>query len=276
MPHSIKQFNVRLAAGKLMRISSEDRQFGESNDDFSLNYNGSAFCQNVRAVVVKSISFKHNFPNLFKVEGSVPSQNTLYSMVWNGVQVSFEIPAGWYSATELATTLTNVANAQPGVAGFLCELQGAPVPTLQRKFVFSSGGVSFQLLSKDDGNTMADVLGIPFTTADNVATKIATYLPDLGGIKTIYVCSDKLSSSQMVASSNNGENIPVLSEVPVEVGFGEQILYQPYEAAVDAVVYANTKNLDAFNIRLCARNGSALPLNQYPLTIVLKFIYDYL
>lgn len=275
MPVRMNDFNDKLCQGRLMRISSEDRNPGETNDRFKINFNNSAYCQNIRAVVVKSISFKHNFPNLFKVgpDVGIPAQNTLFRMVWNGVEVEAEVPAGWYGATELATTLTNVINALPTVSGFLVELQVAPVPDLQRKFVFSSGGISFQLLSKESGNTMADVLGITFDTADNVATKIANSLPDLGGLTMAYVCSPELSSNQMVASSNNGENIPVLTEVPITVGFGKQVLYEPYEAAMESVVYPSKRNLNSLSIRLCARNGSALRLDQYPLTLVLKFIY---
>jgi hypothetical protein len=279
MPVRIREFNDKLAQGRLMRISSEDRNPGETNDRFKINFNNAAYCQNLKAVIVKSVSFKHNFPNLFKVgqnDGGIPAQNTLYKMIYNGLEIEVEIPAGWYTASELASTLTNVINADPAVSGFLVELQGSPIPTLQRKFVFSSGGVSFQLLARNSGNSMGDVLGITFDTADDVSTKIANSLPDLGGLKTAYICSPELSSNQMVASSNNGENIPVLTEVPIKVGFGEQILYEPYEAAMESVVYPSTRNLNSLSIRLCARNGSALPLDQYPLTLVLKFIYYHL
>jgi len=271
-------FNDKLAQGRLMRISSEDKQAGETNDRFKINFNNSAFAQNIKAIVVKSVSFTHNFPNLFKVtsqDGGIPAQNTLFKMVWAGSEVEGEVPAGWYTATELATTLTTVMNALPTVSGFLVELQGSPTPTLQRKFVFSGGGVSFQLLDKTDGNTMADVLGISFTTADDIFTKIVEYLPDLGGLKTAYICSPELSSNQTVASSNNGENIPVLTEVPIKVGFGEQIIYEPFESAMDSVVYPDSRNRNNLSIRLCARNGSALPLNQYNLTLILKFIFHH-
>ena len=268
-------FHDMVAKGKLLRISSQDKQAGQSNSDFYVNFNNSSYAQRkIKALVVKTISFKHVFPNLFKTSVAPFAQNTLFKMKWNGADVEAEVPQGWYSASELADTLTNIMNALPTVSGFLVELQSSPIPALQRKYVFSSSGVSFQLLGKDSGNTMADVLGIPFDTADDISTKIATYLPDLGGTTMAYLCSSDLGTSQLLSSSQNGgQNENVISEIPITGAFGSEIYYEPDNSELTALVFQGSDNqLTRMSLRLCARNGSVLDLQQNDLTVVFKIL----
>lgn len=265
-------FEQSLAEGKLLRISSEDRREGETNDNFTINLNNTSFTQNIKAIAIKSISFKHVFPNIFNVAGG---GNNEFTFVLNGVQETVTLATGWYSVTELGVALTNAINALVGISGFLVKLEASPVPQYQRKIVFSGDGIdTFQLLNKADGNAMADFIGIKSSTAEDVSTKTAQLLPDSGGLSMAYVCSPELSSANMAASSNNGENIPVLTEVPVNVSYGSEILYDgKASGAMSTIFYPSIRNISSLSIRLCARNGSALELNQHNFTMVLKILY---
>jgi len=261
----------KLARSKLLRISSEDRGSTQTNDNFSINLNNSSFVQNTSGVVVKSVSFRHNFPNLFS---TTASHNNVFTMTFNTVDIDVTVPVGWYNSTELIGVLATAINAHASVTNaFTVSLQVAPVPALSRKIVFTaSGGDTFALLTKDSGNTMAHILGIIETTAEDINSKTATSTPDLAGIKSVYVCSSQLSDNNLVASSNSGEVTDVLVHIPVKVGFQEQIIYESYDDSLDTIAFKNSKNINSFGIKLCSRTGAALPLNQYNFTLILRIL----
>jgi len=262
----------KLQRSKLLRISSEDKRSDEANDNFTINLNNSSFVQNTSGVVIKSVSFRHNFPNIFDV--GTASNNTL-SFLYNTVQEEVTIPVGWYSAIELAAVLTTAINALPAVTNaFTVSLEVAPVPILSRKFVFTASGGDTSAMQIKEDNDMADVLGITANTVD-LAVQTAQSTPDLAGIKSVYICSPELSDNNMVASSNNGEVTAVLVAVPVTVGYQEQIIYESFDDELDTVSFKNSKNINNFNIRLCTRTGAALPLNQYNLTMILRVLPDF-
>ena len=263
----------RVQRSKLLRISSEDRGENETNDDFSINLNNSSFVQNTSGIVVKSVSFRHNFPNLFNVGDSF---NTRFTLTYNTQIIDVDVPAGWYTATELAGVLTTACNAHASITNaFTVALQVTPVPTLSRKFVFTaSGGDTFALHDKVL-NSMGDVLGITADTVEDAAAKTADSTPDLAGIKSVYICSNALSDNNMVASSKHWEITNVLVHIPVKVGFMEQIVYESFDDTLDTVMFKSSKNIQSFQIRLCTRSGAALPLDQYNLTLVLRVLPDF-
>ena len=164
------------ARGKLLRISSEDKQRGQTNTDFSVVLNNASFVQNVRGVVAKSVSFKHVFPNVF--EG-----NRQFLFKYNGVNeyVDVEIPIAWYNVDNLREALETAINADPAIQNPITVTLSTNV---NPRFVFTaSGGDTIAIISKADANPMGDVLGITVSTALG-ASQTANVLPDRGGLRT--------------------------------------------------------------------------------------------
>ena len=79
--------------GKLLRISSEDKQNGQTNSNFSVNLGNSAFVQSVKAVVVKTVSFKHVFHNIY--QSTQTNRNNLFKYSYNSTESSITIPEAY-------------------------------------------------------------------------------------------------------------------------------------------------------------------------------------
>lgn len=257
------------ANGKLLRISSEDRQVGESNSDFSVVLNNAPWVQNVRGFVVKSVSFKHIFPNIY-------DGNNTFTFRHNGsTDESVTIPIGWYDATTLAAALETAINALPAVVNSMTIILSVGTSSSEKRYTFTmSGGDTIQLLKKNSSianNSMAHPVGINEDSID-AAIVTADSLPDLGGLNTAYICSADLASSNSSASSNNGESVPIITEVPITSGFTQQVHYRSYDDSLDTIIYHGKRSFTKISFQLCTRSGQVLDLRQHNLTIMLKMI----
>ena len=163
-----------VARAKLLRLSSEDKQGGESNASFSVILNNASFVQNVHGIIPKSVTFKHTFPNLYD------GNNTIV-YTYDGTQSSFTITPAWYDVSELITALNAGFAADIVVTGsVIVSLDSVTSSTEYLKF---TSDLAFTVHGKDI-NPMADVLG-----ADGSAALTMVYPPDLGGLSTVYLCS---------------------------------------------------------------------------------------
>jgi hypothetical protein len=257
--------------GKLLRISSEDRSAEQTNGNFSVNLGNSSYVQNVLGIVLKSASIKHVFPNVF--DGN---QDFLFN--YNGAPLTATVPAGWYSALEYASELEVQINALvPVVNAITVTLVDTPATSTKNKYFTwtASGGDIIGLYAKDDPtnpNPAADLVGIS-TTTGLLVSHTAQYLPDFGGISEIYICSGSLASYNASASSNGGENVSIVSEIPVNVDFGQQISYRSNDSDLDTIVFPNLRSLNEIDIQLCTRAGILLDPLQNPVTLVFKLLH---
>jgi len=261
----------RLSRGKLLRISSEDRSVGETNGDFHVSLGNSSFVQNVIGIVLKSVSVKHVFPNVF-------SGNNSFVFLYNGAPQTAIVPTGWYSAAQYAAELQIQINALPAVLNNITvALVDTPATTSLNKYFTwqASGGDIIALFSKDDPvnqNPAGDLVGITVSTAPN-AFQVADSLPDFGGLSELYICSGALGSNNAAASSNSGENIPLVCEVPVEAAFGNQIFYRSNDSDLDSIIFPSLRSFTRIDIQLCTRAGVVLDPQQNPVTLVFKLIH---
>jgi hypothetical protein len=262
----------RIARGKLLRISSEDKSAGQNNADFTVRLGNTSYVQNVRGVVLKSVSFKHVFPNVF--DGN--PGNTSFSFVYDGVTETVVIPEGWYSAEDYMAVLETAINALPAVTSVIT-ITLPPVPlgsTLTRKFTFTSAGPDLiGLINKPDGNDAADLVGIATTTIQALS-HVADYLPDFGGLSTIYLCSGVLAGYNAAASSNSGEQVPVVTPIPLDVDFGREVFYEAKDPIQEAIIFRNDRNLNSIDLQLCTRAGARLQLQQNNLTATFRILHS--
>jgi len=255
-----------IARGKLLRISSEDKQIGETNANFSVLLNNTSFVQNVKSVVTKSISFKHVFPNIY--EGN----QTLF-FNYDSVDYDIVVPVGWYNSTSLIASINAQMVAEAGIGSIIMSEYVDPLlsSTAQNtKFRFTSD-LDLIIYSKDNGNSMADIIGVE---VENVAATVVDmgYLPDLGGLQTVYLCSSELAGNNASASSNSGEQVQVVTEIPINVSFGQTVFYRSLDSDLDSIVYPGALNLTRVSLSLCTRGGQTLDLQQNNLTCLFKII----
>ena len=252
--------------GKLLRISSEDKQKGQTNSNFSVNLGNSAFVQSVKACAVKSISFKHVFPNIF-------SGNQTLKLKYNSVDYEFTIPVGWYNSSDLITVLNALFVAEVGITSLVLSLVVDPSGSSSAqnsKFNFVSDQPII-IYAKENGNPMADIIGVG--DADLTGTNVTmVWLPDLGGLSTVYLCSQIIADSNTTASSGEGEIVPVVTEIPIDVPFGSSVFYRTVDADLDTITYQNARQLTTVDLSLCTRSGAVLDLQQSNLTATFRLV----
>jgi hypothetical protein len=264
-----------VAHGKLLRISSEDKGAGQNNANFEVQLGNASFIQNVHGVVLKSMSFKHVFPNVFEVNGVAGSGNSGFTFSYNGAPLTANIPEAWYTAEDYRTQLELSINALPAVLNpITVALDSIPATSaLTRKFVFTATAPdTIGLINKTDGNLAADLVGIN-TTTGQALTHTADWLPDFGGLSTIYLCSGILASVHCTASSNGGEQVPVVTPIPINVDFGREVHYESKDHLQDTIFFSNYRNLNTVDLRLCTRLGNTLSLQQNNLTATFRLLH---
>jgi len=256
----------RAHRGKLLRVSSADKDVGQTNSNFSVSLGNSAFIQNVKAICVKSVNFKHVFPNVF--EG-----NQTFKFRYDFVDYEIKVPIAWWDATSLATYLDTEMSAL--VAGIGCALVVSPAgaPAAQNTyFSFTNAtAFAFTIYSKENGNALADVLGISEDLSVTLDGR-AQFLPDLGGLSVVYLCSNVVAGANAAASSNDGENVNIVTEIPINVQFGGEISYRSLDHHLDTILFQNPKGLVSIDFALCTRAGEILSLQQNNLTMTLRLI----
>jgi hypothetical protein len=252
--------------GKLLRISSYDKIAG-SNSDFKVTLNNASFVQNVRGVVLKSVSFKHVFPNIY--EG-----NNTFLFGYNSELLSITLDPAWYDGTSFQEALEVKINALPEVVNQVTvtlEVDPPLASSYNKKLKFDAGADTIMLMNLEDGNTMALECGI-LTTTDYQNSHIADSIPDLGGLQTVYICSSALAGANSAASSSGGENVPIITEIPINNCFGSTISYRAFDDDLEAIIYPNKRQLTEIDIALCTRTGEILDLAQHDLTLMFKIV----
>jgi len=257
----------RAHRGKLLRISSADRDVGQSNSSFSVSLGNAGFVQNVKAVVVKSVSFKHVFPNIF-------AGNQTFRFRYDLTDYEIKVPVAWWNATSLATYLNTEMSTL--VAGIGCALVVSPAgaPSAQNTYFEFTNITAFQLIiySKENGNALADVLGISEDLITTPLNQRAQYLPDLAGLSVVYLCSNAIAGANAAASSNDGENVNIVTEIPITVPFGGEVSYRSLDHELDTIMFQNPKGLNSIDFTICTRAGETLDLQQNNLTVVTRLV----
>ena len=246
---------------KLLRISSEDRNFANSpsTSDFVTTFGNMDGLQNAKSVIVKQISF----PNIFH---NINATNRILTYNIGGTPSTIQIPIGQYDVTEFITALEN--------AGTGIGLDLTLNTTNNRMLLATTTAV--QWLDIKQGNAMAEVLGITVgggSTGDvNAFTPIGVI--SLGGPHNVYVESNTLGETNLVGSDE--KTINILAVVPITVPYGGVEHYISSHSEIDDVDSTSLrhgKNIQKIDIRLLDKYGEVMDLLGQHITIVLKIFY---
>ena len=264
-----------VSRGKLLRISSEDKKEGQNNANYSVSLGNTSYVQNVRGIILKNLSFKQVFPNVFTVNDIAGSGNSSFTFNYNGVYETVIFDEGWYTAADYRAQLELLINALPAILNpITVTLPSVPTgSSLSRKFTITpSGGDLIGWVNKTSGNNAADLVGIQNDTG-LLAVLVADYLPDFGGLSTIYLCSGTLAGYNAAASSNGGEQVPIIAAIPINTEYGKEVYYESKDPLLDIIFFNNDRNLDAIDLSLCTRDGTKLSLQQNNMTALFRLIH---
>lgn len=231
----------------IFRLDSRDRtDDSNSNTDFRIE----TLPLHVRVLRLKQVII----PNLFDNIRAMPASNRNSSFVYTtggGLPQTIVLPDGFYSlgqlhgALELELAALSITFAYDEVTG--------------QTTVMNGGVVAFELRDAEDGNTMADALGISETvTIAPGGTYVITNRPNLYNHSMVYVASERLSNGYNLIADK--KRLPIIATVPVDVEYGRNILYEPHTLHNVRFTEQNGSNIESCDIKLINHDGEVLPL----------------
>jgi hypothetical protein len=125
----------------------------------------------------------------------------------------------------------------------------------------------------DAGNDMANVLGILISSTVPAATFTSFGLPDLTGMKHVFITSNKLTNGTNLISQT-GTNFCMLGDVLVDVPFGEYVMREFNEETTNHFYYIGMRNCASFDLELYAEGTQQLvELNGLSWSVILEMFY---
>jgi hypothetical protein len=228
--------------------------------------------KNVRGVTFKTFTIRNVFPN---VVASGPLQNNIFSYTVGGTPYTETVAEGFYTASELIAYLEPLIQATLAASGIV------PLPTLdtftyepiQMKFkmTFNGNGAGTVITLDGDGtqlsiNTLMGNTGVLTMPTD---PPVATFMEDLvnmGGVDTVCVCCEELSNSNTYHNgirdmNPSGRLSNCIQMVPIQVGFGEMMVYNSFDTDADSLRYFLPQDTTQITISITDIAGNVLDLS---------------
>lgn len=243
---------------KLLRISSRDRNnLADSTSNFYVNVNNVKPLQIAKAVIVKQVTLPNTMYN-------IDENNRSFTYNIASSPTTVQIAVGQYNTTTLISALQTAASAVG-----LAITQNAT--TLKLEFT-NTTNIEYLDISE---NPMAEVLGIEYGqgSGSDVASFNATGLPDLAGIKNVFVESQALGEDNLIQSNSKTKNI--IAIIPIDTAFGGYQQYLTPHAEIDDNDNRTHggHNKQTIDITLRDSRNNIIDLNGHHIEIVLKIYY---
>ncbi len=234
-------------AQMIFRLDSRDRTIdSKSTTDFQIE----TIPIHVRILRLKQVIIPNLFDNIRNNPPSNKNSTFLYT-TGGGLPQTLIIPNGFYSLSQLHTALETGLSALSITFTY---------DSITGQTTISNGGaVDFGILDFEDGNTMANVLGIQSSaTIAPAGTYIATNRPNLYNHSMVYIASEKLTNGYNMVADR--KRLPILATVPVDKEYGQNILYEPHTLHDISFQEHGGTDIESVDIRLVNHDGETLSL----------------
>lgn len=244
---------------RLLRLNSDNANVALSdipNGKHVFNTNDSDLAQ-IRHVALKCALIPNS-------EYSIHSGNNVFN--WIDVTLkTVTVPVGQYDTAELLIALNALVQV---ITPTMVITQTA----LTQKLNFTAG-VNIEVNSKktDPLSTMATSLGV--TTDSGVTMNFdAPSLPDLTGLKHVYIVSRALSNQTQLLTGLTGQSkFPIFGDVPITSPFGSYTVDNTNsENTLDYSDFHSLKNCSQVDIQLVDESGRTIELNGLPWILMLR------
>jgi hypothetical protein len=245
---------------KLMRINSKERDpllsGSASNMVVKFDANNPTISQ------IHSIAFKScGIPNTVN---NVDLTNNSFTFSTGGVLSTIPLLEGNYNIAALINAL--VTSPQGTAVGM-----GIIIDPITGRLEFSFTTPSTLLGSGQ--NKAADLLGLGDTSsAVDIPLYLAPNLPNLIGLKNIYIACNELSGGDYLIDSQLGQ-LNIFAHVPVSVKFGAIQHYITADIESDMLLFPADRNLDYLTIKLFDDRGVLLDLQGLDYQFIIKIYY---
>ena len=230
-----------------------------SSSDFNISIGQSI---NIKQAVLKTVIMPNSMYNIT----SRNNQFTYFDTVNHGII----IPVGQYSISLLVSTLqTAIQSTDP-----LATVVQDPV-TNKLVFTFTVPtkiyvGVSYSTLPEFIGFNIPNFIGL--YPVGSTTTIYAPNLPNLSGVREVFICSRTLAQG-VNSLLQNGVNLPMILVMPNVVPFGAINAYQSNDNMLDIKTYKNLQNIQFIDIQLRNLDNEIIDLNgeNWSMTLILYY-----
>jgi hypothetical protein len=240
-----------LPDSRLVRISSKDRSI-ESVSKYDIVFRpDDRDLHQIKKIALKGAEIPNTQYNIHS------DNNLLYFPNSLSGTTDFTIPVGQY------TTSTLITEIQSQIAGLVITQD-----TLTQKLTFTHATQTFDIVSNTTTNPMARTLGF-LTDASGVGSHVCTGLPNLTGLKTVYIASHTLCSNTAMCTNDKLKQ-HVFCSIPITVPFGETQVIDEDSSTFDFSVFHDRKNIAEIRIKLLDEENHVLELNGLDWYIILR------
>ena len=253
---------------RLIQINSKDRinPQNTTSSSFTINLGNDEKINSVRGIAIKEVEFVNSYFNLEYYN------NTFFFHTGAGEQ-SITVTIGQYTITTLiAEIIAKLA------------LLGVPITatiiknSLTHKLTWNVNvAMRFYEYKVSDGekNPIAEVLGIVGDTNVPVLSFNSGGIPDLCGVKSVYIISRELAGGSCVSSREGGRKVSLVDVIPVNAGFLEVNYSVNSDSETDNHVYDDViqNNLSTISIELRDSDNNLLNSNGHNFNMIIKIFY---
>ena len=228
---------------RLLRVSSKDRSVSSASQyDIVYRTNDSDLHQ-VKRIELKSALIPNTYYN-------INANNNLFFFPNSDSGLSsYTVPIGQYTIATLITELNT-----------LVAVLTVTESTLTGRLTFTISAGTMDIISDSAVNPMAPILGMLVTVLATAGPVTVSGVPNLNGLKSVYISSQSLSShSSMIASEKLKRNI--FCSIPVDVPYGVYMTWDENDNTLDYTLFASHKNISSIDIKLLDDNNDVVDLN---------------
>jgi hypothetical protein len=261
---------------KLVTISSSDKNIdlSESNSDFTVILNERNLSQGVNRILIKECTVPNVFPNIRGIDYR-SNQNNIFIINDGVVDIPVLVPEGQYvistlgvpPANDLLTVLKNLIDT--AINPVTVNITLDPI-TNKLNFTFSAGTYNFV---DSTLSLLNDTLGITEPLPAPAISIDAQSLPDLSGLKNVYIHSKDIADLNGVDA---GFGLISLAEPVslVDAPYGSYSYKKNNDDELASIVYDQPRNLSSIRIVLRDEKGNKLNIGTHIINIVFKAYFD--
>lgn len=236
---------------RLLRISSKDRAIQSSSKyDFTFPTNDYDLHQ-VNQIMLKSAIIPNTQYNINT------NNNSFVYRIAGVLQTPIVFPVGQY---ELDSFIVGFNELSTVIGMTLVQ------NTLTKKLQFTTT-TAIEYLTIEL-NPIARVLGIHTTSDGDVLTHNADGLPDLIGLRHLYISSSALSNNTSMITEDK-QKINVFADIPIDVPFGGLQIVDNNSRTLDYSYFNSHKNISSIDIKLLDEYNNLVDLNGHDFILVL-------
>lgn len=258
---------------RLLRISNiHSVNTTDTITDFTVNLNRMTETNNIIRAVVKSVSFPNNAYNIYT---SGPQKNNVFNYDLSGVgpySITIE-QSGFYTTQQLINIIRPQIQADVDIID-PTNILTMEIGDYSKKIQYSLTKVTAQLVIpgiQGDGG-LNSILGITSNVIVNqLGVTVSQQVPNLYGLTNVYLHSTTIGEGNLV--DGDVENHDIVSEIPINAGYGQMVYYESQDDELDAVNYLSFRNYDNIKLTLRDLRDNIIELNGGDFVVVLKIYY---